>query len=206
MNKSISKKFTNNGYDHIKGLINKKKCKELSQKLFLAVSKNETYKDSQCPLSDAVYGLEEFDKLLEDLLPSFEKYSGKKLIPTYSYARIYRPGDELKSHRDRPSCEISATITLGCKGKDWPIYMGDREDKVGGKKILMAIGDAVIYKGQEKWHWRGVYKGDWQAQVFLHYVDADGPNVEFKYDKRDGLTHHKNENNNHNLNNVNLTL
>jgi hypothetical protein len=54
--------------------------------------------------------------LLEDLLPHFEKACGKRLYPTYSYARLYKPGEELKKHKDRPACEISATITLGFEG------------------------------------------------------------------------------------------
>jgi hypothetical protein len=55
----------------------------------------------------------------------------------------------------------------------------------------MDVGDAILYKGQEKPHWRNPYKeGQWQAQVFLHYVDADGPHAEWKYDKRPKLSHH----------------
>jgi hypothetical protein len=38
-----------------------------------------------------------FDKLLEDLLPHFEAACGKRLYPTYSYARLYKPGEELKN-------------------------------------------------------------------------------------------------------------
>jgi predicted 2-oxoglutarate/Fe(II)-dependent dioxygenase YbiX len=41
------------------------------------------------------------------------------------------------------------------------------------------------------WHWRKEYKGKWLAQVFLHYVDAEGPNAEWKYDKRQKLSHHQ---------------
>jgi hypothetical protein len=37
-------------------------------------------------------------------------------------------------------------------------------------------------------HWREKYtEGQWQAQVFLHYVDADGPHADQKYDKRESL-------------------
>ena len=46
--------------------------------------------------------------------------------------------------------------------------------------------------GCDLYHWRKKYKeGKWQAQVFLHYVDANGPNVEWKYDKRPNLAHHE---------------
>lgn len=52
----------------------------------------------------------------------------------------------------------------------------------------MKVGDAVLYRGCEVHHWRKKYKeGQWQAQVFLHYVDANGPHAEWKFDKRPGL-------------------
>ncbi len=52
----------------------------------------------------------------------------------------------------------------------------------------MEIGDAVMYRGCDIYHWREPYKeGKWQAQVFLHYVDQNGPHAEWKYDKRESL-------------------
>jgi predicted 2-oxoglutarate/Fe(II)-dependent dioxygenase YbiX len=55
----------------------------------------------------------------------------------------------------------------------------------------MGVGDAALYRGMDKVHWREPYKeGKWQAQVFLHYVDADGPHAEWKFDKRKKLSHH----------------
>jgi len=52
----------------------------------------------------------------------------------------------------------------------------------------MAVGDAVLYRGMDKHHWRERYtEGKWQAQVFLHYVDADGKHAEWKFDKRPAL-------------------
>ena len=51
-----------------------------------------------------------------------EKLTGLKLYPAYTYARIYKKGDDvLKRHKDRFSCEISTTMNLG--GDDWPIYL-----------------------------------------------------------------------------------
>jgi predicted 2-oxoglutarate/Fe(II)-dependent dioxygenase YbiX len=131
-----------------------------------------------------------FDSLLENLLPNFEYASGKRLHPTYAYARLYAPGEELTIHTDRPACEISATLTLGFDGGVWPIFMGDASG-ANAAKIEMAVGDAVLYHGMTKHHWREPYKeGKWQAQVFLHYVDADGPHAGKKYDGRKKLSHH----------------
>jgi len=181
------------GYSHLSGFLDKNSCAELTAELKRIVAEGKTTKDPQCPLSEAVHGALVFDSLLERLLPNFEIASGKKLYPTYAYARLYAPGEELKIHTDRPSCEISATITLGFEGNPWPIYMGD-EGGVNASKIIMDVGDAILYRGCDKHHWREPYKeGQWQAQVFLHYVDANGPHAEWKYDKRKKLSHHSDD-------------
>lgn len=182
--------FQQKGYVHLKSFLPNHSCQELTDELNRLVEDQKTNNDPQCPLSQAVHGALAFDKLLEICLPYFEQASGLKLYPTYSYARLYnQQGEELKIHRDRPACEISATITLGFEGDVWPIYMGDDENKtVNVSKIDMEIGDAVMYRGCDKWHWRESYKeGKWQAQVFLHYVDQNGPHAEWKYDKRESL-------------------
>jgi hypothetical protein len=181
--------FKDNGYVHLKNVLDEQSCKNLTEYLKNLVNQQQTINDSQCPLSQAVHGAEQFDLLLEQLTPYFEEKSGLKLYPTYSYARLYnQQGEELKNHRDRPACEISATITLGFEGDVWSIYMGDQENKTNSSKIDMAIGDAVMYRGMDKYHWREPYfEGQWQAQVFLHYVDQNGPHAEWKYDKRESL-------------------
>jgi predicted 2-oxoglutarate/Fe(II)-dependent dioxygenase YbiX len=181
--------FKDHKYVLLKDFLPKHTCEELTTELKRLVAENKTINDPQCPLSEAVHGAEAFDKLLEYLTPYFEKASGLKLFPTYSYARLYdTQNEELKNHRDRPACEISATLTLGFEGDVWPIYMGDAEDKSNASEIKMSIGDAVMYRGMDKYHWREPYtEGKWQAQVFLHYVDQDGPHAEWKYDKRESL-------------------
>ena len=175
------KLFEQNGYVHLKDFLDDDNCRELTGILRDLVAQGKTTKDPQCPKSHAIHGSVTFDKLLEDLLPHFEKHCGKRLYPTYSYARLYEPGEELKIHSDRPACEISATVTLGFDGEVWSIYMA-------GNKVDMQVGDAVLYRGMEIEHWREKYtEGQWQAQVFLHYVDADGPHADQKYDGRTSL-------------------
>ena len=206
-NLGFSDKFEINKYVHLKNVLLKEDCDKLIEQLKELVANQQTIKDPQCPISEAIHGASVFDSLLEQLLPNFEIASGKKLYPTYSYARLYAPGEELKIHTDRPSCEISATLTLGFEGDVWPIYMADHDETKAAEQrigehnskywlkniscIEMSVGDAVLYRGQEKVHWREKYKeGKWQAQVFLHYVDANGLNAEWKYDKRQKLNHH----------------
>lgn len=181
--------FKENGYVHLKDFLHLDSCKELTKELKRLVNEKKTVKDEQCPLSEAIHGTVTFDKLLSDLTPHFEAASGLKLFPTYSYARLYNTQDEeLKIHRDRPACEISASLTLDFEGDVWPIYMGANEDKSNATEIKMNVGDAVMYRGCDIHHWREPYKeGKWQAQVFLHYVDQNGPHAEWKYDKRESL-------------------
>ena len=131
-------------YVHLKDFLDKDNCRELTNELKRLVAEQKTVKDDQCPVSEAVHGAMVFDKLLVDLLPHFEKASGKRLYATYSYARLYSPAEELVIHIDRASCEISATVTLGFEGDVWAIYMGD-EGKQNASRIDMAVGDAVLY-------------------------------------------------------------
>lgn len=204
---SFKDKFEVEKYVHLKNVLSKKDCDKTAMLLKELVLNKQTTKDVQCPSSEAIHGAPVFDALLEHLLSTFEEASGKKLFPTYSYARLYAPGEELKIHTDRPACEISATLTLGFEGDVWPIYMADHDEtktsekRIGQydeefwlknvSKINLEVGDAVLYRGQDKVHWREKYtEGKWQAQVFLHYVDANGPHAEWKYDKRRRLNHH----------------
>jgi|TARA_R110000787_G_scaffold96530_1_gene199953 hypothetical protein len=100
--------------------------------------------------------------------PKMEEVTGLKLYPAYTYARIYKKGDELKRHKDRFSCEISTTMNLG--GDDWPIYLEPSGD-IGRKGIKVSLkpGDMLVYLGCELEHWRNKFKGKNCTQVFLHY-------------------------------------
>jgi predicted 2-oxoglutarate/Fe(II)-dependent dioxygenase YbiX len=205
---NYSHKFELQKYTHLTNVLSKESCEQLTEHLKTLVNNKITETDPQCPNSQSVYGDPFFDSLLEQMLPVFEGVSSKQLYPTYAYARLYAPGEELKIHTDRPSCEISATLTLGFEGDVWPIYMGDYTKPGQGREVLiengetkwvtntsevkMNIGDAVLYCGMDKVHWRNEYvEGKWQAQIFLHYVDANGPHAEWKFDKRKKLSHHK---------------
>lgn len=189
---SSIQRFNQEGYSYLANFLDKTNCQELVEEFKKCIDQRKTFQDEQCPLSHSLGHSEVFDSLLEQLTPNIEAATGKKLYPTYVYARWYAPGDELEIHLDRPACEISATITLGFEGNPWPIFIGYDENKKNCRQINMNVGDAVIYKGEELYHWREKYtEGNWQAQVFLHYVDQDGPNAEWKYDKRECLSHHK---------------
>lgn len=126
------------------------------------------------------------DALLMDLLPFAEDVSRAKLFPTYSYFRVYSRGDLLDKHTDRPSCEISLSLCLGYEAKrPWPLMV---EGPAGASSVELAAGDALLYRGIECPHWREPMDGEHTAQVFLHYVDQNGPYAEWKYDKRPALS------------------
>ncbi len=188
MIEELNSNLYENKYVLLKNVVDREYCHKLSEFLMSSANEKITWNDEQCPKSEAIYGAKPFDLLLVELMPLFSQVTKKNLFPTYSYARLYANGEELKNHIDRESCEISATITLGFDGDVWPIYMGDNLAKDNASSISMEIGDAVLYFGTEKHHWREIYtEGKWQAQVFLHYVDADGKYADYKFDKRPSL-------------------
>ena len=136
--------------------------------------------DGDVPNTPAFYADMVMENLSDFLLPKIESATGMKLLPTYTYFRVYKAGDILKKHRDRPSCEISISMSLRKKGNIWPIYINNTD-------IMLEEGDAVLYKGCEVDHWREPYtEGTKLAQTFLHYVDANGPYTEWKNDKFPG--------------------
>ena len=141
--------------------------------------------DLQVPHSPGAYGDPAFDGLLEYLRPKIEALCGLALHPTYSYFRIYKRGDVLAPHTDREACEISVTLNIGQEPADpWPIYLqrdGCRQE------FVLQPGEALLYRGCDWEHGRDVYPGDRLVQVFLHYVDRNGPHAALKFDGRKSL-------------------
>jgi hypothetical protein len=120
---------------------------------------------------------------LQRSLAAIEEATGKELIPTYSYARVYQPGEKLSPHTDRPSCEISVTVNVASVGEVSPIYT--QYGKNNPEKHILKPGDAVVYKGCEVSHWRQpLEEGQLNVQFMLHYVDKNGPNAVYAIDKR----------------------
>ena len=135
-----------------------------------------TWADEQIPNTYSHYADPVMETLLMKVLPTMQKETGLELVPTYSYARIYKHGDILHKHKDRPSCEISTTIHLG--GDKWSIF-------IEGTEVMLDIGDMLVYSGCELEHWREPIEGNTCAQVFLHYNHLNGPfSKQNRFDKR----------------------
>jgi len=156
-----------------------------------------TWTDKQVPNTFSCYADFAMETLMMKVRPKMMEETGLKLIPTYSYARIYKHGDILRRHKDRPSCEISCTLNLG--GDPWPIFIdGTGSDNVideykninkpnapEGTKVLLEVGDMLVYSGCELEHWREPFEGENCGQVFLHYNHVNGPFAEKnRFDRR----------------------
>ena len=156
-----------------------------------------TWRDQQIPNTYSHYADPAMETLLMKVLPKMQQETGLELVPTYSYARIYKRGDILKRHKDRPSCEISTTLNLG--GDPWSIFIdGTGSDNVidehnnihkpnapKGTEVMLNVGDMLVYSGCELEHWREPFEGNVCGQVFLHYNHVNGPfSVKNKFDGR----------------------
>lgn len=173
--------------------------------------------DDQCPLSPSFYGVFDYllrDKkeVFEDALNMrlHPTYSYARL-----YKADEKLGFHLDRDACEVTATLNVGF-LG--EKSWPIYIlpmdesnehrtaffehnkgltpeqtynsnyADGKDFKSKVKIELQMGDAVVFKGRELFHWREPYiEGAWQVQIFLHYVDAAGPFKDLKYDRREKL-------------------
>lgn len=192
-----SELFEKNRYLDLKGIIPIDLCRVVTK---YALLKEETCfepelgESAQVKNAHSVYGDTLMETLLFFLQPHIEKNTGLEVFPTYSYYRVYRPGMILEKHKDRPSCEISATVCFGFKyfGTDPTFRWGMYIDSPNGQNLVTQDpGDVIIYRGCELDHWRDPFKAEensYQVQAFLHFINKNGPFYpEFCYDKRPGI-------------------
>jgi hypothetical protein len=174
--------FKENNYVVIKNIVPKNLCEFLTNyfilkrkcahtlysKKFIPQPGNEEwgfFGDTQVD-TWSIYGDMSTEVLLDYCTPIMEKELDMKLIPTYSYARVYIKGNDLKKHIDRKACEFSTTVNLG--GDSWPIYLDPDIE------INLSPGDMLIYKGMDVAHWRNPFEGKFCVQTFLHYNKEGG--------------------------------
>jgi hypothetical protein len=128
--------------------------------------------DEQSPGMYAAYKDPVMQFLHARLWPRMEEITDLTLMPTYTYVRVYRPGAILEKHKDRPACEVSATLLVGANySPTWPLF-------IEGEQIVQEPGELAVYRGGEVDHWREPMTGPenaYHVQLFIHYVDANGP-------------------------------
>ena len=179
-------KFASDGYAVVRGLL-EQPARSFLHKYALTSADAGQFpgKDPEIPDTPVCYGDPFMEALLELLVPRIERHSGRSVLPTYSYFRIYKRGDVLARHTDRPACEISVTLSLGYEAdRPWPIWIDVRGSAV---RVDLEPGDALLYRGIDIPHWRDAFDGGHSLQVFLHYVDRDGSWAEWAFDKRAAL-------------------
>ena len=202
--------FSENRYSFEVGLLRKDLCDVATQYALL----RQQYFDQRegigdrVPNTTSVYG----DTLMESLMcfmkPQIEQITGLMLCPSYTYYRVYKSGDILKRHIDRPGAsEIGTTICLGWNYKDvpknyrWGIHLDPetnhkpgKEFQSGGKDgvlIKQNQGDCLVFRGSEVEHWRDPFEvgeGSYQVQLFVFYIDKNGPYYpQYAFDQRPGV-------------------
>lgn len=141
--------------------------------------------DDQVRTAFRCYGDPLMETIMELAQPVVENCSGLQLYPSYSYFRHYLPGAELAPHVDRAACEITVSLTLGYEAEQgWPMWLNLPE---GQLEVPLDRGDALVFRGCDHEHWRERFPGRYHNQVFLHFVDRNGPNAEWRYDKREDV-------------------
>jgi hypothetical protein len=134
--------------------------------------------------------------LLWGMTPTLCTLTGRDLLPTYSYFRLYREGDTLHVHSDRPSCEHSVSLTLDYSdGEPWALELASEPeakprptiepDFAGAayRSLMMEPGDGVLYRGVQHRHGRLMpNRNAWSAHLFLHWVERDGPFASHAFD------------------------
>lgn len=177
--------FRAHGYGVLRGVLSASEAELCAQYALMQTGVPGYYKFEAGLTAQGRYA----DPLAECLLlkfhPWMERIAGGGLFPCYSYLRVYQSGAELQRHLDRPSCEISTSLTLGMdSSRPWALELA-----AGGKELAvqLAAGDMLVYRGADLPHWRRRFEGKYWVQVFLHYVRVDGPHAEYRFDGRDAI-------------------
>jgi hypothetical protein len=189
-------------------LLDKNKKRVTGQIKYL--SKSKFYKnnfvlhpvDMFVPGAFCRYNFPNYSELHSIIKNKIEKILDVRLLPTYYFDRFYFVGQELQPHVDRPACEVSVSLQVSSNHNQepWPIWFKTLDGNEAN--VLMNDGDGVIYKGCECEHWRtslpsrynqeekvmmaekNIIDDTYHHQIFFHYVDSEGPFVEYAYDRK----------------------
>jgi hypothetical protein len=177
--------FQTHGYGVLRGVISAAEAELCAGYALLQSNVPGYFQVEQALTARGRYADALSETLLLKMLPVLQHLAGAALHPCYSYLRIYQHGAELPRHLDRPSCEISTSLTLGGRApRAWPLCVAS-----GGKDLALELGpgDMLVYRGAEVPHWRDRFEGEHWVQVFLHYVRQDGPHAAYRHDGRDRI-------------------
>jgi alkylated DNA repair dioxygenase AlkB len=114
--------------------------------------------------------------LHHQLVPLLNRIVVDPIKASYCYLAVYEPGAVLTRHTDRPQCQWNLSMPLDADPETdatsaWPIYL-----EVDGKprEVRLGLGDAVLYRGTELFHWRDAQPAGHRCTVcFFHFVSDD---------------------------------
>lgn len=170
-----------NNFLFVPNFISQEQAQALQKKFYELELSGQCVKDQQAPNSSAVYNFKPFLELLCQKVNHVSALVEELVLPTYTYARIYKNGEILARHRDRPACEISLTLHIS---GDAPWNIGIQKPSGEEAELDLKQGDAMLYLGCVADHWRNTpFSGQNYSQIFLHYVRSDGPYAWAYFDK-----------------------
>jgi len=152
-------------------------ARKTRQAAFRAMGGDAQVRGSPCEYADPVAEL-----LLRLKTQRVSDWLELDLVPTYSYLRVYKPGDRLPAHRDRAACEITISASLA-EVASWPLQI---LLPAGVSEHCPAPRGAVAFRGHQFVHWRDPLSAQTEvAHVLFHYVQKQGPHGSWANDRRD---------------------
>ena len=95
-------------------------------------------------------------KILNELLPLHEAWSGVQLTPNNAYGlRVYRNGSHLNMHVDKTNTHIISSILHvdhDADGEPWPIVIEDFQGNTN--EVFLESGDMLFYESSKCLHGR----------------------------------------------------
>ena len=166
-------------------LFTEEECKELSDFYFNKKKNKEVVRDDQSgPLASV---RQMAGKITEPALQRaadkakevLSERLKKDLRFTYIHIREYQRGSILEWHVDNGLHQHTMDVCIAKANPDtvWPLYVSTPDD-AQIETIEMDIGSGYHFEGCENPHWRNKLEDDWQLQLFIHFIDADGRHVE----------------------------
>ena len=175
--------FQKNRYKVIKGLIDPKEFYNYITNLKKEGKLQSTIEAETNPgIPESLYKDAKFEKLLVDLKPVIEEHTGYSLYKTFSSARYFKKGDVTRARKNEKAAEICVAISLGHEESPWPISFFDEDMRP--QSIALEPGDAIVFKGPDLLFWRSMNVYGDCAQLFLYYVNQNGPFAIYKDDHK----------------------
>jgi hypothetical protein len=160
--------FAKDGLQFARNLVSRDDLRYLSDSIAARVRESRAGDgDGANPGAYCIHSPEGGTHLLAKLAPKLVELIGSPLVPTYSYAQVYRRGGFLPLHVDGPQCEITATITIDFDADAiWPLFILSEPPLT----VKLLRGDAIIFDATRFLHCRKAFDGKMWTQLTLHYV------------------------------------